>query len=246
MPTGIPGRRQMPHFELTDQEHDDLASSWSGSARSTRKAGRQIEAGEDPARNNGSALSKSGVAYWYFVCALALFLAQVAVRRAGRHRLCPAELPVRDVPFHILRMIHTNALIVWLLLGFFGATYYLLPEEASGTSTAASWPTCSSSSSSAAAVAVVGYLFRIHEGREFLEQPLRRQDCHRRRRADLPLQHQHDRPEGPQDGGIERAPTRLWGAGLFFLFAFKHRTTLSWTRCTGGGWSTFGSRGSGN
>ena len=27
-------------------------------------------------------------------------------------------------------MIHTNALIVWLLLGFFGATYYLLPEEA--------------------------------------------------------------------------------------------------------------------
>jgi nitric oxide reductase subunit C len=26
MPTGIPGRRQMPRFELTDQEHDDLAS----------------------------------------------------------------------------------------------------------------------------------------------------------------------------------------------------------------------------
>ena len=27
-------------------------------------------------------------------------------------------------------MIHINALIVWLLLGFFGATYYLVPEEA--------------------------------------------------------------------------------------------------------------------
>lgn len=26
MPTGIEGRRQMPYFELTDQEHDDLAS----------------------------------------------------------------------------------------------------------------------------------------------------------------------------------------------------------------------------
>jgi len=26
MPTGIEGRRQMPRFELTDQEHDDLAS----------------------------------------------------------------------------------------------------------------------------------------------------------------------------------------------------------------------------
>ena len=34
------------------------------------------------------------------------------------------------LPFNILRMIHTNALIVWLLLGFFGATYYLIPEEA--------------------------------------------------------------------------------------------------------------------
>ena len=26
MPTGIEGRRQMPHFDLTDQELDDLAS----------------------------------------------------------------------------------------------------------------------------------------------------------------------------------------------------------------------------
>jgi len=27
-------------------------------------------------------------------------------------------------------MIHTNALIVWLLLGFFGSAYHLIPEEA--------------------------------------------------------------------------------------------------------------------
>jgi nitric oxide reductase subunit B len=27
-------------------------------------------------------------------------------------------------------MVHTNALIVWLLLGFMGAAYYLVPEEA--------------------------------------------------------------------------------------------------------------------
>ena len=27
-------------------------------------------------------------------------------------------------------MVHTNALIVWLLLGFFGCAYYLMPEEA--------------------------------------------------------------------------------------------------------------------
>lgn len=27
-------------------------------------------------------------------------------------------------------MVHTNALIVWLLMGFMGAAYYLVPEEA--------------------------------------------------------------------------------------------------------------------
>ena len=26
-------------------------------------------------------------------------------------------------------MIHTNALVVWLLIGFMGCTYYLIPEE---------------------------------------------------------------------------------------------------------------------
>ena len=33
------------------------------------------------------------------------------------------------LPFNIARMLHTNSLIVWLLLGFFGATYYIPPEE---------------------------------------------------------------------------------------------------------------------
>ena len=76
------------------------------------------------------------------------------------------------LPFHILRMIHTNALIVWLLLGFFGATYYLLPEEAEREihSTTLAYAQLVILVS-AAALAVVGYLFRIHQGREFLEQP---------------------------------------------------------------------------
>jgi len=37
----------------------------------------------------------------------------------------PCELPFRDPALNILRMVHTNALVVWLLLGFFGAAYYL-------------------------------------------------------------------------------------------------------------------------
>src|SRR3546814_18892770 len=33
------------------------------------------------------------------------------------------------IPFNIARMVHTNLLIVWLLFGFMGASYYLVPEE---------------------------------------------------------------------------------------------------------------------
>jgi nitric oxide reductase subunit B len=34
-----------------------------------------------------------------------------------------------EIPFNVARMVHTNLLIVWLLFGFMGASYYLVPEE---------------------------------------------------------------------------------------------------------------------
>lgn len=112
------------------------------------------------------------VAMLYFYGALVLFVAQVAFGVvAGLIYVLPNTLSV-ILPFNIVRMIHTNALVVWLLLGFMGATYYLLPEEAQTElysrkiAVVQFWLFFI-----AAAVAVVGYLFRIHEGREFLEQP---------------------------------------------------------------------------
>src|SRR5690349_12462260 len=69
------------------------------------------------------------LAYPYFVAALALFLVQiVAGVLAGTVYVFPNFL-AEAVPFHILRMIHTNALLVWLLLGYFGASYFLISEE---------------------------------------------------------------------------------------------------------------------
>ena len=112
------------------------------------------------------------VAMLYFYGALVLFVAQVAFGVvAGLIYVLPNTLSV-ILPFNIVRMIHTNALVVWLLLGFMGATYYLLPEEAQTElysrkiAVVQFWLFFI-----AAAIAVVGYLFRIHEGREFLEQP---------------------------------------------------------------------------
>ena len=113
------------------------------------------------------------LALLYFWGAMILFLAQVTFGvLAGSIYVFP-NLLSETLPFHVLRMIHTNALLVWLLLGFFGATYYLIPEEAERDIES---PLIAKLQFwiffIAAAVAVVGYLFRIHGGREFLEQPL--------------------------------------------------------------------------
>ena len=63
------------------------------------------------------------VALAYFVCAMALFGIQVlGGLLAGWIYVSPNFLS-ELLPFNIIRMIHTHALIVWLLLGFFGAAY---------------------------------------------------------------------------------------------------------------------------
>ncbi len=70
------------------------------------------------------------IAFAYFAVAMALFAIQVTGGLiAGYVYVFPNTLS-ELVPFNILRMLHTNSLVVWLLLGFFGAAYYLIPEEA--------------------------------------------------------------------------------------------------------------------
>src|SRR5680860_1760501 len=69
------------------------------------------------------------VAYAYFVCAMALFAVQVLGGLTIGWIYVQPNFLAETFPFHIIRMIHTNALIVWLLLGFFGAAYFMVPEE---------------------------------------------------------------------------------------------------------------------
>ena len=65
------------------------------------------------------------LAFPYFVAALALFLVQVlAGLLAGAIYVFPNFLS-ETTPFHIIRMIHTNALLVWCVLGYFVASYFL-------------------------------------------------------------------------------------------------------------------------
>ncbi|GAA6208368.1 cbb3-type cytochrome c oxidase subunit I [Cognatishimia sp. WU-CL00825] len=113
------------------------------------------------------------VALAYFACALALFAIQVlGGLLAGWIYVAPNFLS-ELLPFNIVRMLHTNALIVWLLTGFFGAAYFLLPEEAEREIFSVKLAYLQLIILMVGTLGAVGsYLMGVHEGREFLEQPL--------------------------------------------------------------------------
>ena len=113
------------------------------------------------------------IALYYFLAALILFVLQVTMGLlAGWVYVDPGFLS-ETLPFNILRMIHTNSLIVWLILDFFGAAYFLIPEEAEREIHSPALAYLQLAILLIGALgAVIGYVFRIHEGREFLEQPL--------------------------------------------------------------------------
>jgi nitric oxide reductase subunit B len=112
------------------------------------------------------------VAYPYLIAAMALFAAQVLFGLVvGLQYLLPDFL-YPAIPFNIARMIHINLLVVWIIFGFMGAAYYMIPEEVEGEI----WSVKLALVHFVlflvgGASAIVGYLFRIHDGREFLEQP---------------------------------------------------------------------------
>src|SRR3990167_1440232 len=74
--------------------------------------------------------ASQAVAKPYFVFALMLFLGQVLFGLIMGLQYVIGDFLFPIIPFNVERMVHTNLLIVWLLFGFMGAAYYLIPEEA--------------------------------------------------------------------------------------------------------------------
>jgi nitric oxide reductase subunit B len=168
------------------------------------------------------------VALVYFAGALLLFVVQVLVGTlAGVVYVLPNVLS-ELVPFNILRMIHTNALIVWLLMGFFGAGYYLVPEEAE---TELYSPKLAYIQFGlfmfGGLAAVVSYLFGIHEGREFLEQPL----WIKMAIVVVALMYLFNLSmtvlKGRRTAVTNVLMLGLWGIAVFFLFAFYNPHNLA-------------------
>ena len=73
--------------------------------------------------------SSQAVAKPYFIAALVLFAAQIVFGLIMGLQYVIGDFLFPEIPFNVARMVHTNTLIIWLLFGFMGASYYLVPEE---------------------------------------------------------------------------------------------------------------------
>ncbi|HYE36399.1 cbb3-type cytochrome c oxidase subunit I [Methylocaldum sp.] len=120
----------------------------------------------------------------YFIVAMVLFVAQILFGLLAAIQFIAPGFLFETLDFSVNRMIHINAMVVWMLYGFIGAVYWFLEEE-SGVEIVglklgqiAFWVL-----TAAVAIVVLVYLFLqtgagddttrwlINEGREYIEAP---------------------------------------------------------------------------
>jgi len=70
-----------------------------------------------------------GIAKMYFIAAIGLFVGQILFGLVMGLQYVIGDFLFPEIPFNVARMVHTNLLIVWLLFGFMGSAYFLIPEE---------------------------------------------------------------------------------------------------------------------
>ncbi|QIB64098.1 cbb3-type cytochrome c oxidase subunit I [Kineobactrum salinum] len=113
------------------------------------------------------------VAYWYFAVAMVLFGLQLVFGLLSATKYLGPDPLLYILPFDVTKVIHTNLLIVWVLTGFMGATYWMVPEESRSELHSVKlayiqlilWTLMG-------VTAIIGYLFRYGTGNKLLEQPL--------------------------------------------------------------------------
>lgn len=113
------------------------------------------------------------VAYWYFAVAMVLFGLQLVFGLLSATKYLGPDPLLYILPFDVTKVIHTNLLIVWVLTGFMGATYWMISDESRTELHSVKlayvqlilWTLMG-------VTAVIGYLFRYGTGNKLLEQPL--------------------------------------------------------------------------
>jgi nitric oxide reductase subunit B len=125
------------------------------------------------------------IAQYFYTFAVILFLVQVVVGIIAAIQFIRPDIFILN--FNTIRTLHINALVVWLLAGLMGATYYVVPEESETEvwsyplALVQFWATVG-----AITLVVLGYIWMglnpqanitvmgtqlLNEGREYIEAP---------------------------------------------------------------------------
>src|SRR5574341_440013 len=125
------------------------------------------------------------IAQHFYTFAIILFLVQVLVGIIAAIQFIRPDIFILN--FNTIRTLHINALVVWLLAGLMGATYYVVPEESDTDlwsmplAQIQFWATVA-----AVTLVVLGYIWMginpqansqvmgtqlLNEGREYIEAP---------------------------------------------------------------------------
>ncbi len=112
------------------------------------------------------------VAYLFFASALLLFVLQIVFGFIMGFAHMGFDGLHDYIPFNAARSSHLNLLVVWLLSGFMGAAYFIIPEEAdreiySEKLAIVQWAALNI----VGVITIIGFQFGWWEGRKFLEIP---------------------------------------------------------------------------
>ncbi len=112
------------------------------------------------------------VAYWFFALSMLLLALQLTYGFILGFAHAGLDGLHEFIPFNTAKAVHTNLLVVWLLSGFMGAAYYIIPEEAQHELVSVKLAYIQLIALALVGVtAIVGYHFNWWEGRKFLEIP---------------------------------------------------------------------------
>ncbi len=112
------------------------------------------------------------IAYWFWALSMLLLTLQIVYGFIMGFARFGMDGLHDFIPFNTARAVHTNLLVVWLLSGFMGAAYYIIPEEAQKELVKPKLAYLQLITLAlVGVVAIIGYHFNWWEGRKFLEIP---------------------------------------------------------------------------
>ena len=112
------------------------------------------------------------VSYLFFATALLLFGLQIVFGFIMGFAHMGYDVLHEIIPFNAARTSHINLLVMWLLAGFMGAAYYIVPEEADRELVSEKLAVVQWAGLVIVGVtAIIGFQFGWWEGRKFLEIP---------------------------------------------------------------------------